>query len=120
MARYGDTRVTAAGESLHRDHRAAAGTQDRLSGGNRLPDGIHRSGAARASGGATREECVWPVSAAHSGRGRRSVNVMQTAIPGVLVIEPDVRADDRGFFVEVWHEQRYRSAGIELPFVQDN
>ena len=48
------------------------------------------------------------------------MNVIQTAIPGVLVIEPVVRADARGFFVEVWHEQRYRSAGIELPFVQDN
>jgi dTDP-4-dehydrorhamnose 3,5-epimerase len=48
------------------------------------------------------------------------VNVIQTAIPGVLVIEPVVRADARGFFVEVWQEQRYRSAGIDLPFVQDN
>jgi len=48
------------------------------------------------------------------------VNVIQTAIPGVLIIEPAVKRDARGFFVEVWHEQRYRSAGIELPFVQDN
>jgi dTDP-4-dehydrorhamnose 3,5-epimerase len=48
------------------------------------------------------------------------VNVIQTAIPEVLVIEPVVRADARGFFVEVWHEQRYRSAGIGLSFVQDN
>ncbi len=48
------------------------------------------------------------------------MNVIQTAIPGVLVIEPVVRVDARGFFVEVWHEQRYRSAGIDLPFVQDN
>jgi dTDP-4-dehydrorhamnose 3,5-epimerase len=48
------------------------------------------------------------------------VNVIQTAIPDVLVIEPVVRADARGFFVEVWHEERYRLAGIDLPFVQDN
>jgi dTDP-4-dehydrorhamnose 3,5-epimerase len=48
------------------------------------------------------------------------VNVIQTAIPDVLMIEPVVRADARGFFVEVWHEERYRSAGIDLPFVQDN
>lgn len=48
------------------------------------------------------------------------MNVIQTAIPGVLIIEPVVKRDTRGFFVEVWHEQRYRSAGIELPFVQDN
>lgn len=48
------------------------------------------------------------------------MNVIQTAIPGVLLIEPVVRADARGFFVEVWQEQRYRAAGIDLPFVQDN
>ena len=48
------------------------------------------------------------------------MNVIQTAIPEVLIIEPVVRRDTRGFFVEVWHEQRYRSAGIDLPFVQDN
>jgi dTDP-4-dehydrorhamnose 3,5-epimerase len=48
------------------------------------------------------------------------VNVIQTAIPGVLVIEPVVHGDGRGFFVEVWHERRYRAAGIDLPFVQDN
>lgn len=48
------------------------------------------------------------------------MNVIQTAIPEVLIIEPVVRRDPRGFFLEVWHEQRYRSAGIDLPFVQDN
>lgn len=48
------------------------------------------------------------------------MNVIQTAIPDVLVIEPVVRRDARGFFVEVWHTERYRSAGMGLPFVQDN
>lgn len=48
------------------------------------------------------------------------MNVIQTAIAEVLIIEPVVRRDARGFFVEVWHEERYRSAGMDLPFVQDN
>lgn len=48
------------------------------------------------------------------------MNVIQTAIPEVLIIEPVVRRDARGFFVEVWQAERYRSAGIDLPFVQDN
>lgn len=48
------------------------------------------------------------------------VRVRETAIPGVLVIEPVVHRDARGFFVETWHDQRYRQAGIDLPFVQDN
>ncbi|MEO7987597.1 MAG: dTDP-4-dehydrorhamnose 3,5-epimerase [Gemmatimonadales bacterium] len=48
------------------------------------------------------------------------MNVIRTAIPGVLLIEPVVKSDARGFFLEVWQEQRYRAAGIDLPFVQDN
>jgi dTDP-4-dehydrorhamnose 3,5-epimerase len=48
------------------------------------------------------------------------VKVIPTAIPEVLIIEPVVGKDARGFFLEVWHEQRYRSAGIDLPFLQDN
>ena len=45
---------------------------------------------------------------------------LPTSIPEVLLIEPLVRRDQRGWFTEVWHEARYREAGISLPFVQDN
>lgn len=48
------------------------------------------------------------------------MQVRQTALPGVVVIEPVVHRDARGFFVEVFHAERYRAAGITLPFVQDN
>jgi dTDP-4-dehydrorhamnose 3,5-epimerase len=48
------------------------------------------------------------------------MNVIQTPLPGVLIIEPKVFGDERGFFVECYQEPRYRDAGIELPFVQDN
>ncbi|MFS2070877.1 dTDP-4-dehydrorhamnose 3,5-epimerase [Pseudomonas sp. CT11-2] len=48
------------------------------------------------------------------------MNVVNTRLPGVLIIEPKVFGDARGFFLESYHEQRYRDAGIELPFVQDN
>jgi len=48
------------------------------------------------------------------------VNVVETAIPGVLVIEPDVLTDGRGFFIEIYHAERYRQHGIDGPFVQDN
>lgn len=48
------------------------------------------------------------------------MNVIQTQLPGVLIIEPKVFGDERGFFVECYQELRYRDAGIELPFVQDN
>jgi len=48
------------------------------------------------------------------------VKVHETAIPGVLVIEPVVHRDARGYFLETWRETRYRSLGVALPFVQDN
>jgi dTDP-4-dehydrorhamnose 3,5-epimerase len=48
------------------------------------------------------------------------MRVMPADVPDVLVIEPDVYRDDRGFFLETYHAQRYRAHGIEGPFVQDN
>jgi dTDP-4-dehydrorhamnose 3,5-epimerase len=48
------------------------------------------------------------------------VRVTITDIPGVLLIEPDVFRDPRGFFLETYHAGRYAKAGIPGPFVQDN
>ena len=41
-------------------------------------------------------------------------------IPDVLVIEPTVHRDERGVFLESWHEKRLASAGLAATFVQDN
>ena len=43
-----------------------------------------------------------------------------TELPGVIVIEPDVHRDTRGYFVETYHAQKYEACGIDGPFVQDN
>ena len=48
------------------------------------------------------------------------MNVIETALPGVLIIEPKAFGDHRGFFLETFQVERYREAGINLPFVQDN
>jgi dTDP-4-dehydrorhamnose 3,5-epimerase len=48
------------------------------------------------------------------------VRVLPTAIPGVLIVEPAVHGDGRGFFLETYHAERYREHGIAGPFVQDN
>jgi dTDP-4-dehydrorhamnose 3,5-epimerase len=48
------------------------------------------------------------------------VIVTPTAIPDVLLVQPVVHGDQRGFFVETWHQARYAEAGIRGPFVQDN
>ncbi len=43
-----------------------------------------------------------------------------TEIPGVVVVEPDVHRDERGFFLETYHEGKYREGGIADIFIQDN
>lgn len=48
------------------------------------------------------------------------MNVVQTDLPEVLLIEPKVFGDERGFFMETWHGPRYAEAGIPERFVQDN
>jgi dTDP-4-dehydrorhamnose 3,5-epimerase len=48
------------------------------------------------------------------------VRVVPTDIPDVLIVEPEVHADGRGFFIETYHAERYREHGIDGPFVQDN
>ena len=49
------------------------------------------------------------------------MNVIKTSLEGVVIIEPKVFGDERGFFLETFQAERYREqAGIELDFVQDN
>jgi dTDP-4-dehydrorhamnose 3,5-epimerase len=48
------------------------------------------------------------------------MNVIRGELEGLLIIEPKVFGDARGFFMETWNETRYREAGIHHPFVQDN
>ena len=48
------------------------------------------------------------------------MKVTETKLPGVLVIEPKVFDDSRGFFKEIYQTERYQEAGIDFMFVQDN
>jgi dTDP-4-dehydrorhamnose 3,5-epimerase len=48
------------------------------------------------------------------------MQVIDTAIADVKIIEPRVFGDERGFFLETFQAERYADAGIRLPFVQDN
>ena len=41
-------------------------------------------------------------------------------LPEVVVVEPDVFKDDRGFFLETWHQRKYTGNGLPETFVQDN
>lgn len=44
----------------------------------------------------------------------------ETPLAGVIVVEPDVHQDDRGFFLETYHAPKYHEGGIRETFVQDN
>jgi dTDP-4-dehydrorhamnose 3,5-epimerase len=48
------------------------------------------------------------------------MNVSPTALPGVLLVEPRVFGDDRGFFFESYNKRAFAAAGIDATFVQDN
>jgi dTDP-4-dehydrorhamnose 3,5-epimerase len=48
------------------------------------------------------------------------MRIEPTELPGVLVVEPRVHRDERGFFLEVFHAAKFRALGLDLAFVQDN
>ena len=48
------------------------------------------------------------------------MNVLRCPLEGLLVLEPQVFGDARGFFMETWNRARYRDAGLDVDFVQDN
>lgn len=49
-----------------------------------------------------------------------SLRFVETAIPGVVLVEPQVYRDDRGFLLETFSVEKYRAGGIDAVFVQDN
>jgi len=48
------------------------------------------------------------------------MKITPTRIPDVLLVEPDVFGDERGFFMETYHAEKYAEQGIDAVFVQDN
>ncbi|MCL0041044.1 dTDP-4-dehydrorhamnose 3,5-epimerase [Thermodesulfovibrionales bacterium] len=66
------------------------------------------------------KERLRPVSTGSCPAGRTSMKIIETSLPGVLIIEPAVFGDTRGFFMETWNEKRYAEVGLPASFVQDN
>jgi dTDP-4-dehydrorhamnose 3,5-epimerase len=48
------------------------------------------------------------------------MKVERAKLAGVVILEPDVYQDDRGYFLETWSQRRYAEAGVPAGFVQDN
>jgi dTDP-4-dehydrorhamnose 3,5-epimerase len=62
-------------------------------------------------------------AATHEARDRaggRAMKFIATPIDGVVLIEPQVFGDPRGFFMETWQGKKFAEAGIDAEFVQDN
>ena len=49
-----------------------------------------------------------------------SIKFFEASLPGVFLVEPVVFQDDRGFFMETYHQEKYTDGGIDRTFVQDN
>ena len=52
--------------------------------------------------------------------GNTNLQIIETALPGVLIVKPRVFADPRGFFMETYRQNVLAEAGIRDNFVQDN
>lgn len=48
------------------------------------------------------------------------MKIIPTHLSGLLLVEPEVHGDSRGFFLESWHKEKYAKHGIDVDFVQDN
>ena len=51
---------------------------------------------------------------------KMSIKYIKTDIPGVMLLEPKVFNDSRGFFMETFHQNKYAEVGIDHAFIQDN
>lgn len=120
VAGHRHARIAAAGVAVCPDHRGTAGVDAGVRGGDRLADGVHRRCAGGTHRDADAEELVRAVPVAPGRAGTLRMQVIQTRLPGVVIIEPKVFRDGRGFFLETWNARKFSEAGVEVSFVQDN
>ena len=87
--------------------------------GNRLPEQMDQSRAAAAPRRRAGQDRLRPVPVQTGRRGR--MKIIETDIPDVLIIEPRVFGDERGFFYESFNAAAFEAAtGLRRNFVQDN
>lgn len=48
------------------------------------------------------------------------MKVIKTSLPGLLIIEPDIFQDTRGYFMEIFQQEKYSGIGVNTQFIQDN
>jgi dTDP-4-dehydrorhamnose 3,5-epimerase len=48
------------------------------------------------------------------------MNIIPCQLPGLMILEPKVFGDPRGFFMETWNRRRFQESGLDMDWVQDN
>src|SRR6185295_6377625 len=110
-------------------HRRLAGPRRaRLGAAARLRRGLarHRALVSRqprlvrgGAGGHVRPRA--PRAGSRAGeRGLPAVRFLPRELPEVILVEPEVHGDDRGFFLETYHQRKFADGGVTAAFVQDN
>src|SRR5690606_21198996 len=121
LAGHRHARIAGRGLELCRDHREAPGPARVLSRGDRLEQPLDRRRAAARAGPTAGEERLWPLPPRPAGaRDHRRMKVIETGLPGCLVLEPKVFGDARGFFYESFNRDKLAAAGLSMEFVQGN
>src|SRR5262245_48938940 len=121
VARHWHARIAAAGLALHTGAAGAARLDGRVSRRDRLSPGMDHGRRRRAYRRSNEDERLREVSAENVGAGGAgAMKFIATDIPGVIVIEPQIFRDERGFFLESYHRRKYQEGGIDAVFVQDN
>ena len=97
------------------------GPQSLLPGRNRLPPEVDQCRATGNPRCATGQERLWPIPQTPAGRDCLLMKATRLAIPDVVLIEPKIFGDDRGFFYESFNQRAFEEAiGYSVEFVQDN
>jgi len=79
-------------------------------------DRVLRESAGKARSG---KECA-DKCADNAAKDPRLMELLPTPLPGVLLLQPKVFGDERGFFLETWRKSVFEQAGIDDDFLQDN
>src|SRR5690606_3228960 len=89
-------------------------------GGNRLRQRLDRRRPPARTGQAAGQEWLWRIPAGSDWPRGGGLKVIATALPGCLLIEPQVFSDDRGHFFESFNHDKLAPLGLNPHFVQGN
>jgi hypothetical protein len=120
LARHRHPRIAARSRPVHRGHRKAPGPQGGLPRGSGLAAEMDRREQLGKLAEPLAKSGYGQYLAGLLKHGGARMKVIPTAIPDVLLLEPKVFGDERGYFYESWNRRTFAELGIDADFVQDN